>query len=493
HTGPGCNCHESDCDHGNANVWVSCATCRDPDHDGAFAGCDAYTTVDEDCDERDPLIHPGAVDFPDNGIAEDCDGASEPHAADGVGIYVSSDCGSNEQGTMSAPFCTLTGALAASQQGSFIFVASGQYAMPDTVSSTRIFGGYLAGWTSRSPSRTATSFTNATEFSGAVLDDVLIQHAIYFHTNDCNNCAALTVGNGGARLADFDVAMENTATDCSTVQVSTGDAVLVRVTVRGASCVNHRAVVQNDRDTVVWKSQIQAGSPGNVTQQPTVFWGGGGLTVGESTLAADGARATAIQTFSGAVVDLQSVRIDVEGVDGISGGVAHEGSSLRVVNSLLEVTSTAGTAFPLTVGSGMADIFHTNIEGTGVGATAVQIATTGVVRVINDVLTAVGSAGSYGLNIPNPGSQVSVVTNDFQVSGGGTTCAMLVEGICGDPIGVDGNIQSTGCELPLSTSCTRILAGTGLDDELTPRVDIDYATRFGWDIGAYDLPGPTID
>ena len=484
--GPGCDYGE-DCDQASPNVWSSCATCRDVDHDGAYVGCDAYTTFAEDCDERDPLIHPGAVDFPDNALAEDCVSFSEPNATSGDGVYVSSDCGSSELGTISAPFCTLTAALAASPAGASVFVAAGQYAMPDTMSSVRIFGGYLPGWFLRSSSRTATSFTSATAPTGVILDDVLIQNATYFYTNDCDNCSALTIGDGGARLADFDVAVENTATDCASIQ-ATGEAVLVRVKLFGASCVRHRALVQSDRAIVVWKSELQAGSPGSVTQQPTVIWGAGPLRVGETTLSADGQRATGIQTFSGAVVELRSVRVSVEAYDDISAGIAHAGSSLRVMNSLIEATSTPGTAFPLAISSGTADIFHTNIAGVGTGATAVQVSTTGPVRLINDVLAAEGSLGSYGINIPVAGAEVAVLTNDFQVSGPGTTCVLLREGVCGDPIGVDGNIQATGCELASSTSCTRIGAGTALDAELLPRVDLDYAPRLGWDIGAYELP-----
>ena len=483
--GPGCD-YGDDCDQANPNVWRSCATCVDADHDGAYVGCDTYATVSLDCDERDPLTHPGAVDFPDNASAEDCIGYSEPNATSGEGIFVSGDCGPSELGTISAPFCTLTAALAASPAGASVFVASGQYAIPDSVSSVRIFGGYQPGWYLRSPSRTATNFTN--DGPGVVLDDVLIHNATYVHATDCTGCSALTVGAGGAQLADFDIAMASTGSDCTSVFVESGDAVLVRVKVLGASCTNHFAVEQNEHEALIWSSDIQAGSPGNVIQSPSVIWGAGRSIVGESLLSADGHDATAIQTFSGAVVDLQAVRISVEGYDDVSSGIAHAGSALRMVNSLIDVTSTLGAAFGLTITGGTADVFQTELAASGVGATAIRIASTGVVRLVNDVLTTDGSAGSTGLHIPNPGGQVSVLTNDFLVSGAGTICAMLVEGTCTNPIGVGGNIQSTGCGAPLSASCTRAEAGTDLGTDLRPSVDIDYTARDGWDIGAFEIP-----
>ncbi len=476
----------ADCDPSNPNVWSRCDTCRDADHDGAFVGCNVYATVNEDCDERDPLTHPGAVDFPDNARAEDCQGFSEPNATSGDGIYVSSDCGDDEQGTFEAPFCTLTAALAASYPpGSSVFVAAGQYAMPDTVSSVRIFGGYATGWFLRSPSRMATSFTSTT---GVVLENVLIHNATLFYTSDCEGCSALTVGNGGAQLADFDIAVESAAATCTSIAVRDGDAVLVRAKVLGSDCVSHRAVVQDDHATVIWQSEIQAGSPGNVTQQPVAFRGTGNLVVGESVLHAEGAHATAIQTFAGADIDIRAARISAAGVEDVSQAIEHAGSSLRIVNSLLEVTSSPGTAFGLGIDAGTATILHTNIATTGVGATAIRIGSSGVVRLINDVFAADGSAGSYGINVLATGSQVTVQTDDFQVSGAGATCAMLVEGICEDPVGVDGNIVSSGCDTPSTATCTRIDAGTALASEIIPSVDIDYEARDGWDIGAYELP-----
>jgi hypothetical protein len=59
--------------------------CQDIDGDG-------YTTCDDDCDDVDPLVNPGAFDFI-NGIDDDCDGAGDnPATACGGGLlYTSQD------------------------------------------------------------------------------------------------------------------------------------------------------------------------------------------------------------------------------------------------------------------------------------------------------------------------------------------------------------------------------------------------------------------
>lgn len=53
---------------------------------------DGWTVADGDCDDCDPLINPGAYDFPDNGIDEDCSGVAddEPLACD-TGAPLGSD------------------------------------------------------------------------------------------------------------------------------------------------------------------------------------------------------------------------------------------------------------------------------------------------------------------------------------------------------------------------------------------------------------------
>jgi hypothetical protein len=80
-------CGKEVCDNGKDDDGDGAIDCADSDCDG-FDGCramdadgDGYTIADGDCDDADPLVNPGAYDFPDNGIDDDCDGAIDPPKA----------------------------------------------------------------------------------------------------------------------------------------------------------------------------------------------------------------------------------------------------------------------------------------------------------------------------------------------------------------------------------------------------------------------------
>ena len=66
----------------------------DKDHDGhgvpddTWLGChppEGFAVVADDCDDDDPMIHPGTPD-PDDGVDEDCDGAAESYDSDRDGV-----------------------------------------------------------------------------------------------------------------------------------------------------------------------------------------------------------------------------------------------------------------------------------------------------------------------------------------------------------------------------------------------------------------------
>ena len=66
-----------------ASIW--CGACRfthlditrlDSDGDGFFGGCDAYATVDADCDDTDPAVNTGAEEVCD-GVDNDCDAETD--------------------------------------------------------------------------------------------------------------------------------------------------------------------------------------------------------------------------------------------------------------------------------------------------------------------------------------------------------------------------------------------------------------------------------
>ncbi len=79
-----------DCDDADPDNQISCATCVDLDGDGAFVGCDAYTTRTLDCDDTDAGRGPLGRERPGDGYDSDCDG-EDFGISDATGIFVSMD------------------------------------------------------------------------------------------------------------------------------------------------------------------------------------------------------------------------------------------------------------------------------------------------------------------------------------------------------------------------------------------------------------------
>ena len=81
-----------DCDDADPNNWASCGSCTDGDGDGAWAGCDAYTTIGgPDCADGDSARHPGSaetcntIDDDCNGLVDECLACSPPAASSPFG------------------------------------------------------------------------------------------------------------------------------------------------------------------------------------------------------------------------------------------------------------------------------------------------------------------------------------------------------------------------------------------------------------------------
>ncbi len=83
----------ADCDDADPDNWISCASCIDGDGDGTFAGCDAYITRVQDCDDLDPAAFPGNIEACANGVDDDCDPATlDVFDADADGSLCDTDC-----------------------------------------------------------------------------------------------------------------------------------------------------------------------------------------------------------------------------------------------------------------------------------------------------------------------------------------------------------------------------------------------------------------
>lgn len=136
-----------DCNDADPNNWASCASCRDRDFDGHFAGCDAYVTLKgADCDDTRPWINQDMVDAPplDSSDTEDWDCNGSDIAVDeSVGAFVSPQGDDANPGTRTQPVRTLKRGIDIAETHHLyaVFVAAGTYS-EHVSTSVSIFGGY---------------------------------------------------------------------------------------------------------------------------------------------------------------------------------------------------------------------------------------------------------------------------------------------------------------------------------------------------------------
>lgn len=73
-----------------------CVACYTDPSDDVDRDGDGYSVADGDCRECDPTVNPGALDFPDNGIDEDCDGTADNEVINGCDASLSASGGAEE-------------------------------------------------------------------------------------------------------------------------------------------------------------------------------------------------------------------------------------------------------------------------------------------------------------------------------------------------------------------------------------------------------------
>jgi hypothetical protein len=133
----------------------------DVDHDG-------YSPNAGDCNDDDPTIHPGAVDFPDSAFVDaNCDGLDGDTA---VAVFVS-PTGSDSAacGTMAAPCLTVdTGVARAAAAGRRdVYVAAGTYTGAVTLADgVGLYGQYGTGWTRGTANTTTLVGTDSADAGG---------------------------------------------------------------------------------------------------------------------------------------------------------------------------------------------------------------------------------------------------------------------------------------------------------------------------------------
>jgi hypothetical protein len=144
--GPGCALGE-DCNDNDDSVFRLVMRYVDNDNDG-FGGedveflCAGHGTValprPGDCDDLDPFAAPGAIDLPDDGVDQDCDGLDLLGSTLDA-VYLAE--GHDGTGTAVDPLGSLAEAVAlAEQRGVPVLMAAGTY--QGTTTTVSLFGGY---------------------------------------------------------------------------------------------------------------------------------------------------------------------------------------------------------------------------------------------------------------------------------------------------------------------------------------------------------------
>ncbi|MCB1153748.1 putative metal-binding motif-containing protein [bacterium] len=160
--GYGVNCEAGDdCNDRDATSHQILIGYVDLDHDGypgtergACAGNELpfeYFPDGNDCDDTDAMVHPTAVELPDDGVDQDCVGG-DGTASNDNGIFVDGASGSDANpGTKEEPVATIAKGvdLAEAAEGWSVYVAGGSYMEDILVTGTAIFGGYDASDWSR--------------------------------------------------------------------------------------------------------------------------------------------------------------------------------------------------------------------------------------------------------------------------------------------------------------------------------------------------------
>lgn len=128
-----------------------------PDQTDEFTGDDCpagWVSNDLDCDDKRMLINPESIDFPDDGIDQDCDGADFVHSEE-VGIFVDGFYMTSKaipDGSMNLPYMKIQDGIDKAETfdpPKAVFVAKGLYD-ENVETSVSLYGGYAnasGSWT----------------------------------------------------------------------------------------------------------------------------------------------------------------------------------------------------------------------------------------------------------------------------------------------------------------------------------------------------------
>ncbi len=224
-------------------------TCDSTDADG-----DGYALCDDDCDDTNPFVHPGALEICGDGADEDCDGKDNTGSAcQAYSTYVSPKGNPGATGTKDDPVASVAEGVARAMQlggQAAVLVAAGTYIEDVTVTGKiSLVGGYDPDdWSARDPAvHTTTIKSSVPEGVKLVgVDGQMLVDGFTITGRTVNvgpdSSVAVTIDGGGPIVS-------NTKIAGGPVSAGSGSSIGVRVITAGAVGATAR----------LWLDEITAG------------------------------------------------------------------------------------------------------------------------------------------------------------------------------------------------------------------------------------------
>ena len=271
----------------NCDGLVGDATSGDADGDG-FAALGTSGGI-VDCDDSDADAFPGALEFPDDGIDQDCNGI-DLLPGNATGVFVALSGSNSNPGTMAAPKRTIIASIhLATIAGKSVFVAVGVYS-EDVETEVSLFGGYeSAGWTRDIGANVTTinaaestavkiSGSNPVAIQGFTINDgtgssysygvhnnsgtATLANNIIFGGSGSSSCGVYN-HSGTATLVNNDINGGTGSSHCYGVRNYKGTATLVNNTINGGTESNYSYGVINDYGTATLVNNTINGGTGS--------------------------------------------------------------------------------------------------------------------------------------------------------------------------------------------------------------------------------------